>query len=417
VTYAWNTAGAIAGSLAGGFGLLPILTAPGAWVAVVLLLSALCAASLVHSARGRLGWGLLPPALTAGLAVLLVAFSEGPTAVWRHSGIGAGRATIDRSSPNATRAWVHSVRRDTIWEAEGVEASVAINVGDGLSFYVNGKADGNAVGDVGTQVMLGVLPALLHPDPSTAMVVGMGTGETAGWLAETPGMQRVDVVELEHAIDDVARRCALANHDVMRHPKVRRIYNDAREVLLTTPERYDIISSEPSNPYRAGIAGLFTREFYLAARNRLRDRGLFVQWLQGYEVDDRTVRIVFATLSSVFPHIEVWQSKQDDMLLVCSTSPMSYDGDRLHAKLAHDSYREAVAVAWRAVDLEGIAARFIADSEFVRDYGAREAGAENTDSRNRIEYMFARSLGRSTDFSIEELRRLAAADGRDQPPT
>ncbi|MFZ5830345.1 MAG: spermidine synthase, partial [Planctomycetota bacterium] len=110
-TYAWNTVGAIIGSLAGGFGLLPLLTAPGAWAAVVVLLASLCLAALVYSAGKQFGWQLIPASVATLAAIGLIIFSEGPTAVWRHSGIGAGRATIDRSSYNATRAWMHDVRR------------------------------------------------------------------------------------------------------------------------------------------------------------------------------------------------------------------------------------------------------------------------------------------------------------------
>src|SRR5262249_7711863 len=155
-----------------------------------------------------------------------------------------------------------------------------------------------------TQIMLGLLGALLHPHPETCLVVGLGTGESAGWLAEVSSVRRVDVVELEPALDEMARRCAALNFDVLNHPKVHRIYNDAREVVLTTSQKYDLVVSEPSNPYRAGVANLFTREFYAAAANCLNDKGLFVQWLQGYEIDQDTIRTVFCTLRSQFPHVE-----------------------------------------------------------------------------------------------------------------
>ena len=132
--------------------------------------------------------------------------------------------------------------------------------------------DGNAIDDVGTQIMLGLIGGALHPQPRTALVVGLGTGETAGWLAEVPSIERVDVVELEPAVREMARRCRAVNRDVLANPKVRLIFNDAREVLLTTAGRYDLIVCEPSNPYRSGIANLFTREFYLAGRDRLQRR-------------------------------------------------------------------------------------------------------------------------------------------------
>ncbi|MFZ5830537.1 MAG: fused MFS/spermidine synthase [Planctomycetota bacterium] len=416
MTYAWNTLGAIVGSLAGGFGLLPLLTAPGAWVAVVVLLAALCLATLVQSLRARQGWPVsLPAGAAAAAAVLLVFAYEGPTAVWRHSGIGAGRATIDRASPNATLGWIHGTRRGVIWEAEGVEASVALRAADGLAFYLNGKIDGNATRDAATQIMLGMLPALLHGEARSAMVIGMGTGETAGWLAETPTIERVNVVELERAIDEVAIRCGPVNHNVMQHPKVRCIYNDGREVLLTSRERYDIIASAPSNPYRAGISSMYTHEFYEAARNRLNEGGLFTKWLQGYEVTEATVRLVCATLMKTFSHVEIWQTQEGDLLLVCSMSPPRYNAEQLQENLRHEHYRSAIAAAWNVADLEGVLARFVANAEYVRQFAAPARGQENTDARNRIEYMFAQSLGQQTRFSIEQMKQAAGLAGADRP--
>ena len=129
---------------------------------------------------------------------------------------------------------------------------------NGLAFYVNGKSDGNAIGDAPTQVMLGLIGAILHPNPKRALVIGLGTGETAGWLAQVPSIEAVDVFELEPTIVRVAEACAPVNQNAVVNPKVRVVFGDARELLLTTSATYDVIASEPSNPYRAGTASLFT---------------------------------------------------------------------------------------------------------------------------------------------------------------
>ncbi len=430
-TLACNTSGAILGSLTGGFGLLPLLTAPGAWIAVVLLLTALALGTILLTMRqsntaqqgntaqprntrrqsnGQMGRaGALVPLGAAAVAALCL-WTTGPTAAWRHSGIGAGRFQLPSDQPNDLRRWANAARQDVIWEAEGVEASIALVANDGLSFFVNGKSDGNATGDAGTQIMLGMLPAILHPEPKTALVVGLGTGETPGWLAEVPSIERVDVAELEPAVDEMARRCAAVNHNALRHPKVHRIYNDAREILLTTRQSYDIIASEPSNPYRAGIANLFTREYYLACRERLNEQGLFVQWLQGYEIDEQTVRTVLATLDHVFEHVEVWQSKSEDTLLVCSCRPMQYSAEALRERISQEPFRSALACGWRVVDLEGFFCRFIGGPELAADYAQQESGRLNTDDHNLVEYGFARTVGQeATGFSIEGLRERAVA--------
>ncbi len=421
---AWNTAGAIAGSLAGGFGVLPLLSAPGAWRLVVVVLALTGTAAAVQAARQAAGGSLVqwrqlrPLALPVAAATisLMLLLADGPTAVWRHSGIGAKRFNLPAErTPNAWRDWMHSRRRYVVWQADGVEASIGLVADNSLAFFVNGKSDGDALGDAGTQIMLGLLPAFLHGQPSRALVVGLGTGESAGWLAEVGSIERVDVVELEPAVDEMARCCAAVNFNVLEHSKVHRVYNDAREVLLTGRERYDIIASEPSNPYRAGVANLFTQEFYTACRNRLAADGLFVQWLQGYEVDLQTVHVVLSTLRSVFPAVEVWQSQGGDLLLVCGSQPMVLDLATLRARLEVRPFRSGVAYAWRATDLEGVLARYIAGPTLLDHWTPDTPWPPNTDDHNLVEYGFARTLGKHTDFSIDGLSELAREAHADRP--
>ncbi|HUG17658.1 MAG TPA: fused MFS/spermidine synthase, partial [Planctomycetaceae bacterium] len=289
-TFAANTLGAISGSLAGGFWLLPRLTAPGVWRLAIGLLVAL-GLTVAFMGRRSNKLGLMLTGVVAVLALLTIR-ATGPTAVWRHSGIGAGRADLPGPGRNAEQDYLHNLRRCRLWEAEGRESSVAIIALDSLAFIVNGKSDGNAYGDAGTQIGLGLIGPLLHPDPRTGLVIGLGTGESAGWLADVEGMTSVDVVELEPIVTQMAERCASVNRQALSNPKLHLHTNDAREFLLTVDKQYDLIVSEPSNPYRAGIANLYTQEFYTSAAARLTGDGLFLQWLQGYEIDERTVKIV-----------------------------------------------------------------------------------------------------------------------------
>lgn len=412
--YAANTVGGIAGSLAGGFGLVPLLSAIGTWRAVILLLAFLAMVLVVFAVRLLRFQRIAVVAVSASAVV--VAFAPGPTAVWRHSGIGAGRTGYPpQATANERREWEHMIRRNVIWERDGREAAVAIGSDDGLSVYVNGKSDGNAIRDAGTQIMLGGLGALLHGDARHCFVVGLGTGETAGWLAEVDSVRRVDVAEIEPSVDEMARRCAAVNFDVLNHTKVRMIYDDAREVLLTSPARYDLIVSEPSNPYRVGVSNLFTREFYRSVSGRLAPRGLFVQWLQAYEIDDQTALTVLATLRAEFDHVEVWQSKPDDLLLVCTQEPITHDAELLRARAAKDAYPRMLAIAWRATTLEGVLARYVAGRRTVDHLLDQSTVLLNTDDLNRVEYGFARSLGKQGAFDVDRLRDLAGTLDDDFP--
>ncbi len=408
-----NTAGAVLGALAGGFGLLPLLTAPGCWRAAALLLVAL---GLVAAALER-GRGLAARLAPAGiaLAVLVLLAAPGPTAAFRHSGIGAGRVDgAELSGPNETEDWLREQRRAVVWEAEGRETSVALLGSTGIAFAVNGKVDGHSRYDAGTQVMSGLLGALLHPRPRRVLVVGLGTGSTAGWLADVPGVERVDVVELEPAVAEVARRCALVNRNALANPRLRLFSGDAREHLLTTRERYDLVVSEPSNPYRAGIASLFSRDFYRAVAERLEEDGLFLQWMQAYEVHPGSIRSLYATLAAELPAIETWQTLPGDLMLVGSRAPLRHDLARLGTRIRETPFREALRDAWRTDRLEGLFARFVAGPAFARRLQDL-APPLNTDDRNALEFGFARSLGKSGLLDVEAVRQAAAEAGADHP--
>ena len=254
LAYAWNTFGAIAGSLVAGFGGMPLLTAPGMWqaIAVVLAVLSLCILAFapspaqgdksVHARRTTLGIAAL------ALVSIGLSFAQGPTAVWRHGGIGAGRVALP-AQPNELHEWINKRRHVLVWEAEGIESSVGILGANGLAFIVNGKSDGNALNDAATQIGVAILGATLHDDPKTGLVIGLGTGESAGWLADMRNIEHVDVVELEPAIDEMATRCSDA--------QLGRAESSAKSGASTTmaassysrpSNKYDVIISEPSNP-------------------------------------------------------------------------------------------------------------------------------------------------------------------------
>lgn len=411
--YAWNTAGAIAGSLAGGFGLMPLISAPGCWRLAAALLAALGLAAVALAKKPRVAT-LAAPILAAGIAFGLLV-RTGPTAAWRHGSVGVGRAPAT-GTQSTFENWARDLRRNTRWQREGVESSVAINDKSGFAFVVNGKVDGNARSDASTQVMAGLMGALVHPAVHRSLVVGLGTGSTAGWLAQVPTMERVDVVELEPAILEVARFCAPVNRGVLDNPRVHVTIGDAREVVGTTRARYDLIFSEPSNPYRAGIASLFTSEFYRAASAKLVDDGLFVQWLQAYNVDAQTIREIYATLSSVFPDVESWVTEESDLLLIAGKRPLTYDVARLRARIAEEPWKTALARVWRADDLEAVFARYVANADFARSIAAQQGDQLNTDDRTRVEFGFARGLGlKRTELEVTELRNAAVEHGDATP--
>ncbi len=418
VAYAANTLGAILGSIAGGFGLIPLLTAQGVWRLVALLLLALAAVAFVSGRRaGAPRRAALVP-VAAGIVGFLFCLATGPTAFWRHTPIGAGRLRVaDWNGPNDVRDQIQTMRQRIVWQADGVESSVALDLSEEYAFIVNGKSDGSALADAPTQVMSGLVGALVHPNPRRALVIGLGTGSTAGWLAKVPSMERVDVVELEPAIEHVARVCSKINQDVLNNPKVHLIIGDGREVLLTSGNDYDLIFSEPSNPYRAGVASLFSQDFYKAVVQRLRPGGLFLQWLQGYELDSQVVRTAYATLGSVFPAVESWQVHRADLLLMASREPVVHDLDLVRSRVGIEPYRTGLTRIWGVEGIEGFYSAYAANPSFARAVAKAEGKAINTDDHPILEFGFAKNLGRFGLFRLPELYALVKARGEGRPVT
>jgi spermidine synthase len=321
------------------------------------------------------------------------------------------------TTPNQVRDWARLQDRTVVWDADGTEAGVAlIKARESYAFYVNGKSDGSAVGDASTQVMLGLLGAMLHPNPQRSLVIGLGTGSTAGWLGAIPSMQRVDVAELEPLILRVARETAAVNHDVMNNPKVNITIGDARELLLVSRDRYDVVVSAPSNPFRAGIASLYTEEYYRAALDRLTDDGVFVQWMQAYELDAPTLRTIYATMRSVFPYVESWQTHPVDLVLVASKRPLQHKASALAARIEQEPYKSALRNTWRAIDLHGVLAHFVAGNKLSETIASSAGVPLNLDDRNVVEFGLARSVGRKREPLIDEVRGWARQLGDHRPP-
>lgn len=413
---AWNTAGSIAGSLLGGFVLIPGLGAPGSWRLATGLTATLAASAIVLSLRRRPGPSVALSALVATASLLLAVGTLGPTAVWRHQPWGYGRVTELPTGPNRLRDWQNVARWAVRHEFDGRESSVALSAARDTSFVINGKSDGSAIGDAPTQVMLGLLPAALHPSPKRALVVGLGTGSSAGWLGDVPGIEAVDVVEIEPGILNLARNeFAPVNRGAMTNPKVRTIVGDARELLSVQGPSYDLIVSEPSNPYRAGIASLFTKEYYQAARARLASGGMFAQWVQGYEIDARSVYEVYATLASAFPYVETWVTQPTDLLFVCYSDPPSWTVDSLRSRFAAPPYRQAIERTWITDSVEGVLAHHLASPALGKTI-AEQGATVNTDDSNVLEYGFARSATRSgSNRVLSDLFAMAVRAGVDRP--
>ncbi len=386
--YAVNTLGAIAGTMLAGFVLIPVLGAQGT-VKVGVAANFLTAAVLLAVPRPPLArpwqWAGLGGAVVAAVAVF---FAPG----WDPSVMSSGPAVYGKGYLRDSRRSVQEILRghQVLFYRDGISGTVAVTrEGDHVFLRVNGKMDAGTAVDMPTQLMSGHIPMLLHQDPRSVLVIGMGSGITAGAVSRHP-IQRLDIVEIEPAVAEASRFFAHIHGDVLKDPRTRVAFADGRNYLLTTPQRYDLIISEPSNPWIGGLAALFSVELFTIARDRLRPGGMMLQWIQGYSIVPDDLRMVINTFRSVFPSVTVWNTIKGDFLLVGRMEPTPVDLDRLRVR-----YQENPGV-WRDLDRIGITTWPSVLGYFMLgdgDAGRLVAGAGlNTDDRLPLEFSTPRAL-------------------------
>ena len=211
---------------------------------------------------------------------------------------------------------------------------MAVSEGQHLrSLLVNTKPDAGTSIDMATQQLLGHAPLFAHLDAADVLVIGYGAGFTVGSVLTHP-VARVDVVEISPAVLGAHPWFADENGDALHDPRVHVYVEDGQSFVRAVPRRYDVIISEPSNPWIAGMGDLFTLEFFQAVRARLRDGGTFAAWFHAYDQSDDAIALVMRTLAQVFPHIEVFHDVgYIEMIAVASAAPIEPDFEAMETRL------------------------------------------------------------------------------------
>ena len=313
-TYAANTLGAIAGVLFAVHAGLPILGLKGTLIAGALVDAVLGFALLAFLSEG---FGLA----AAGCATAFVAVALGVELDANKMTAGVFRHGDLASSLDAT----------VLFKRDGKTATVhLVKYPEATSLRTNGKSDGSInmdpAGERGsdeiTMVLTGALPLALKPDAKSIAVIGIGTGLTMHTVLESLDVERVDTIEIEPAMAEAARGFAPRNSGAFADPRGRIVFDDAKSFFSTHARRYDIVISEPSNPWVSGVSSLFTREFYRRVRPHLNPGGLLVQWFQLYEIDAALVSTVLGALGAEFPHYAIYAASDSDFLILASDAPL-----------------------------------------------------------------------------------------------
>ncbi|MCF8240056.1 MAG: fused MFS/spermidine synthase [Melioribacteraceae bacterium] len=222
-----------------------------------------------------------------------------------------------------------------LYYKEGLTANVAVTQSQfeqgEKRLIINGKPDASSVRDLATQVLLAQVPMMLHPDPKDIFVVGLGSGVTVGSVLTHP-VNEVVCSEISPEVIEAAEFFSEENYNCLNNKKLKLISEDAHNYLKVTNEKFDVIISEPSNPWIAGIGNLFSVEYFEVCKSRLNEDGIMMQWFHIYDVNNDIVRLVLSTFASVFDHTQLWTGVGGDILLVGSVNEISLDQAKLHNK-------------------------------------------------------------------------------------
>ncbi|WP_447973838.1 fused MFS/spermidine synthase [Nitrospira sp. Kam-Ns4a] len=408
--YAVNTVGAVLGAVAAAMWLIPRL---GINSTVLLLLLANLGAGVLVLLVAECGitFKLAGACLLSVGMVATVAWAP----AWKPLVMASG---VYREAPALLKLYgsPHEALRmlkgtEILYYKDGLTATVSVVekplLGETrhLALAINGKVDASTSADMATQILSGHLPLLLKPSAESVLVIGYASGMTVGSVLRHP-VKEVTAVEIEPAVLEASHHFDEFNHQPLADPRVNLIVADARAYLGLTLDRFDVVISEPSNPWMSGPAKLFTEEFFRLGRDHLTPQGLFAQWLPLYGLTPEHVQALVRTFHAVFPSVLVFQTAPGDLLLLGAVKPLRLDYQAAATRLAEPAVA-ADLQRTRTGDMSALLATFLlGDREVDRYVGA---GVRNTDDNGLIEFAAPRSL--YLDTIPENRRALKRARG------
>lgn len=334
--YSANTVGNIIGSFIGGFVIIPFIGIQTGIRISVLISISIAIILIIYFKRIYIHSGIRATIISS--AVVLFAFIAPNWDIAKWSS-GMFRAYLARGPYNRGEY----VPPNVIFHRDGIVTTVTVEYRDGgmYSLKVNGKVDASNGSDMSTQMLSGIIPILLNQDAKRVAIIGFGSGTTSGTVARTD-IEEVTSIELEEAVIEATKHFTGFNLEPLKSPKHRLRIDDGRNYIISTANKFDIIISEPSNPWMSGASSLFTYDFWKTASSRLNENGIFCQWLQMYELSLENIKILMNTFHRVFPYVMLFQSYQNsnDTLLIGSFKPFKFNYERASRLIDSDNLRE-----------------------------------------------------------------------------
>lgn len=413
--YFWNTAGAILGSFAGGFILIPIVGAQGGVMLIAGLNIALSVVILAFTAV-PLRWKYLS-GVTFAAAYAVIALTL-PS--WEKMAMTTGMYVNDYGDKQGASFENWRFDEKLLYYHEGLNAIITVRSsgpnGEVISYQANGKSEARSVNGLPPEswAILGHLPSMLHKgEPKDALVIGLGSGVTLGMLGHYP-YESFDVVELEQAVVDAARFFRKANHDALDDPRVRLHVTDGRSYLESVDKKYDVIVSGVSDPWISGVSNLFTYDYFTELKDKLKEGGVVAMWFSNYRNTPEDFKTGLNTFAAVFPNTSIWfhYKYELDLVVIGTVGEHALDMDRLR-----DIFnRPAVMDELRKIDINSpydIFSLYLAGGQDLRAF--LDDAEINTDERPILEFSLPKSLYGKVNGS-ERVGELLAASNAIAPP-
>ncbi len=409
MVYSANTLGSILGAWLTGFVLMPwlgielTLVRVGIYLNLGLALVLLVVAAgdppaRVEKAPKPPGWHTAVIYVLAPLVPALVAFlylaTERPGSFLRWD---LGRMTLGvfrvSMAENACRM-PHDV--EIVFYRDGLSTTVTVEkfrFGPHLALKNNGKVDASNGDDMPTQVMVAGYPLLMHPRGPEGLdvaVIGFGSGVSVGTALRFP-VGSVDVIELERAIPEAARwfrevnglEYPLREFPFVKMDRLTVVNDDGRNYLASTDARYDVIISEPSNPWITGVSDLFTTDHFRVTKRRLRPGGIYCQWVQLYELSPENIKTIYRTFANEYRYVVVFAADDlsSDTILLGSDSPLPLDLDRIRRAFARPGVAEELERAHIHAPQDVFARTLLASREEILSFTRIEERQSRTSGR------------------------------------
>lgn len=411
--YSINTLGAIIGAFVAGFAIIPAVGSEQTllWACAG---SGIIGGALLFAFGPKQGAGKI---IAAVLSVAILVWVCTAPQIWNLRMVTSSQKVRrglvwNKKAPEAFDKWVKEVDKafDILFWKDGIASNVAIIQfpDQQISLLTNGHIDASTGRtDMSTQALLPTIPLLVKTGATDVGDVGWGSGTTMGYSLLFP-IKKMVCAEIEPAVIETSKWFHTVNLAPEKDPRLTITYNDGRNYMMATDETFDVITSEPSNPWQAGVCNLYTQEYFQVCHDRLKPGGIFAMWWQYNEVSSDNLSRVFSSLKKVFKHVVVFQVFTGDISAIASDEPIKINLKNVAQALQDPKLKQTLSLFTGINCAEDLPAKVCLADDSIDKIAAKFP--PNTDDKNHIEFDVARTYEQK-NFSADNQQWMVANAG------